>query len=696
MSPDLAIPASPAALRNEGSGFLPLTAKAASFSGIGYVSGSGETLCMGQYQGGFALCTVMSGEFLDGSLRRIDPFRVTEPMLVYVRVTSEASSGPTMSVDVRSERAGKAIVTPKVRIDLPRCGVSGIYQAPLLLIPEACSAGPSSGGPSPLASLSVPLGEGHLWATAPAGNTLASADTAFPAVLRLRFLTRDGSQLTPPDIPASPEMTGMTQQTAIGDSSDSYAESVWVEVRAENPFDWTQLQDTGVSVGIAEMANDRYQGTTKRFFVGTLGSTLLDESGKVGGEKGGSFLSLDHGKARQRLSSVAERRLDALSGEPDPFLPYAGSRGAQLRPLPEAFIAGPADPREGPVLGVSLWVDEGTYNRRRDDVPVVPGVESYWARSPNTVRDWLEKKAWDVWADTQDDPSGQVNEMCRIPTQLVEDVSQVYAGAVSTSFPTIVKFNPMFRDIRCPSLAGNPWTIHYYGFYEKKPADGFPVIALHEARHCFQLSWVSRGAVDEDGDLLYAPNSCVTADSAELFDKPNRDDPRSGGFANGDGHFKGDGPGLADGGDAKRTMWEHEAMRFVNRTGSSLELACALSGFTLRSSAELSGLAGSVLPGGVLVEVTAKRSQQATLIDEPRSGVTVRFTVPEASTALVNGAKRAWVMTSDAGQASVEITNGAAGSTTEITVDMLPPMAPQDQCTRYPFVTSLKVTLHAQ
>jgi|GEM_PF-4760110 len=137
MSPDLAIPASPAALRNEGSGFLPLTAKAASFSGIGYASGSGVTLCMGQFQGGFALCTVTGTEILDQDLHRIAELVIDQPRNVYVRQSDVSQSGNTFLVDFSTEEEDGTAVDSVKDVVMTRLGKSATFiSEPIRIEPQ--------------------------------------------------------------------------------------------------------------------------------------------------------------------------------------------------------------------------------------------------------------------------------------------------------------------------------------------------------------------------------------------------------------------------------------------------------------------------------------------------------------------------------------------------------------------------------
>ncbi len=146
MSPDLAIPASPAALRNEGSGFLPLTAKAASFRGIGYARRDGVTLHMGQYQGGFALCTVMSGEILDSEFRLVTPIDVAAPTAAYVRIVDADETANSFVIDLETYD-GDSPFDRAEEIAMTRLGRSSTFMSePVELYPPGAS--PSGAAPA--------------------------------------------------------------------------------------------------------------------------------------------------------------------------------------------------------------------------------------------------------------------------------------------------------------------------------------------------------------------------------------------------------------------------------------------------------------------------------------------------------------------------------------------------------------------
>jgi hypothetical protein len=624
--------------------------------------------------------TVRGGEFINENFGRFPQgvVKVTEPTLVYLRYTNASGAGPGTAELTTLKQDGTELQSG-VSLSFSRLASSPVYIGEFTALPEGDTNPPPPGRPS----IGIALGGGQIKATQTTagtlsaqsagvqpqgaqssnGSLLAMAPTAFPGELRLKFMTRDGSALAP-NPSGDPTKPG-TQLTEIGNKSEDYSEKVWVEIQAFNPKRPEQLQDTTAPVGIVEHPNPNYTDSTDRFYDGTNGSTLLDDSGKIGGTSG-AFRAMVGGKIQIELTAVADRRLLNVTGNPpDRDLPYY----ALLQPVP-SDPADPRMPRLGVARNVEQWVDERTYERRRTDPGKTWGLQD----SQNSVRDWLEKKAWDTYTDTLDQVSGQLDTGCRVLTTMEESRTQTEAALVLSNTPWKVSFNPLEPQARHPApLPGQWWDKYYYGFYEKDPRDGFPAVALHEARHSWQFTLQSRGGQDVDGDVLFERGT-IPPESAELFDAGNRDVIMGG---NGDGHFKGDGVGLADTGEAVRTMREHEAMRFLapGRAGIASEVACALSRFSIDSGGDQAGPPNQAL-SPLVVRVDAL-NQIGQVTTSPQSGVTVRFAVLSGG-ASVEGGSTAYAMTNDAGLASVTLTNGATDS--QIRVEVLPPMPPQNTC----------------
>ena len=80
----------------------------------------------GQFQGGFALCTVTAAEFLDESFQRIEPLSVVGPTNAYVRFTDPGEAGGSILVDVNSYD-GESELDTAPDVSLTRVGRSGTF-----------------------------------------------------------------------------------------------------------------------------------------------------------------------------------------------------------------------------------------------------------------------------------------------------------------------------------------------------------------------------------------------------------------------------------------------------------------------------------------------------------------------------------------------------------------------------------------
>jgi hypothetical protein len=407
-------------------------------------------------------------------------------------------------------------------------------------------------------------------------------------------------------------------------------------------------------------------------------SSLLDETGMVDANPAPArdYLHLVGGRAVVQLKAVADRRLTQGGSVVSPKTPayYPGLYGAQLQALSVDQLVNTVsllDPLASEFAYVDQWVDERTYERRRAD----PGKSWTATDTSNQVRDWLEKKVWDIVTDQPDDQSGETATGCSTLTVLLEQPQGSNLAEVNLAAPSILNANPLFPILRHPARPGSSWGhLYYHGFEEVFPADAARTVFLHESRHAWQGWLKSHGAVDRDHDWLFDPSS-VPSSAAEMFDAPNHVVQPGG---NADGHFKGDGPGLSDWDDpafgAVRAMAERNAMRFTNRTGLDSSLECALSGFSLVSGDNQMGPAMQPLPQPLVVEVNALAGPSNS---HTQSGVTVEFTCI-AGDATINGGGMAYAMTGPDGRASVSLTNGTVDS--QILAEVVPLASPQNIC----------------
>ncbi len=399
-----------------------------------------------------------------------------------------------------------------------------------------------------------------------------------------------------------------------------------------------------------------------------------DASGVPAGSSA-CMVGLVQGRAAVQLKAVADARRaqrdNTLIAPTGPSF-YQGQRGALVQALLGFGLFGTGSlvtATASDVLAVAQWVDERAYDRRRAAKALSWNVNT----SGNGVRDWLEKKLWDTLTDHPDDGSGEVDIACSTLNSVLENLGLEGAAEVNSNMPASVSLKPTASSLRHPLAPGRWWALYYYGFFEKAPEDRFPSFALHEARHAWQFTAQARGAVDVDRDLLFASGT-IAASSADLVDAPNRLAWPGG---SGDGHFNGDGAGLSDAGDPDfgpvRTVLEHNAMRFTERLGLMLESRCALSDLCIVSGDNQAAAAGQQLPAPVVLQVDATTDEGG----RGQSGVTLELVVTSGD-ALIDGANRAYVMTDSDGRASVVVTNGTVDS--EITVEVVAPMAPQNVC----------------
>jgi hypothetical protein len=402
-----------------------------------------------------------------------------------------------------------------IAITLAKAPSSQSYIGAFTAVPE----GFPGAIPTDKPSIGISLGGGHLKATQTTaamsgihvasqhpestesinGGLLAFAPKAFPGQLRLRFMNRDGSDTTAVD---ASHPNGI-QNTEIGTKAEDYAENVWLQIEAFNPFIPTEIQDTNAPIGIVEYPNPNYTPETSAFYDGQNGSTLLDATGKIGGGAHGSYTAMVHGRAQIQLSAVADARVVASTGKRDPELPYDGLRGAQLQPIPAALFD-PRAPRLGDFLWVSHWVDERSYGRRRANLGESWTVPEAW----NGVRDWLEKKVWDLYSDFPTSNGDLLTAIGRVGT-ITETMSDTVAGSVET---TVGSPSATTADERWTLWSGgirypleNPSNLDESGLQVTIGVDPVPIIGIHEARHAWQFTLRTvDGYRDDDADYLVA------------------------------------------------------------------------------------------------------------------------------------------------------------------------------------------------
>lgn len=469
----------------------------------------------GQGNGGVFACTVTGTAILDQDFNLFTHglIRVTQPTPAFIRsIIPNGPSSITTTVTSLGQTGGT--LTNAAAVTLGQVGTSSTYLGAITVVPEDYPSGaspeawasPQAAATPPIPNIIAGLGLGRFQIPLSQGSSSPSIDipSAFPGVLVVNFLTRSGSALTPPD--ATHPQPGQAQQTEIGDTSDNYAERVWLQIQAVNPYSPSEIQLTDDSVGIIEALHSEYTADTQLFYDGKSGSTSIDASGRLGALGSEAFVQLTNGQAKILLKSVADARILA-TGQQDPVpyaaIPYAGSAGAILQAVP----ASPTDPSQPepsvtPTY-VNLWVDEREYDRR----PV--SSSSTWSSpdSQDGIRDWLEKKVWDFYCDHSSSNPEEITSFSRVGT-LTETMSTSVPGTVSTSPPTTTGSGANERWTLYATAVRHPYTEPLFydesGLAVTAPPDSFPNLCVHEARHAWQYTLGTiDGLTDGDGDYYY-------------------------------------------------------------------------------------------------------------------------------------------------------------------------------------------------
>jgi len=421
---------------------------------------------------------------------------------VTVPVTTFAQDGSVLSQDVSIQLTGNQ--------------ASG-YIGPITFNPEGYVSGTSAPtGPAVVAG----LGKGKVHANVN-GKTVAKTSTAFQGKLTIRFMTRDGSQLTPP-AGGDPANAGLQQQTEIGEDTDEYAELVHIRIAAENPYDPTQLQPWKGEVALKEAANglfypgdSNHQEDYQYFYDGGIQTTKIDSNGRVDG----SYLKMVAGKVELTLKAAARIRRDKNDRNVIVHPPYYGEKGSHIA----ASVVAPGDPsrpKDSAEVIVNEWVDERTYESRRDN------PQAGWGGAMNTTTDWVEKKIWDSYVKYPTSGDPETEQALSLVEGIWEDFNLTRAGEVRCTAASdsatchIVYWNPGLEAVRY----FHPGKPLYESAYKTLVGAGQKPITnllVHEARHCWQYDLVVRDQNPlNDNDHDMAPES-PPASATELRDAPN-------------------------------------------------------------------------------------------------------------------------------------------------------------------------------
>ena len=426
---------------------------------------------------------------------------MSQPTTVYLTVVGQ-SGATSVSANLTSSSASTPNFATAGPLVLSQLGSTGVWMAPFTAVPTGFTGAVPSDAPA----ISIPLGGGQLVATPSGGaagqTAYATSSTLFPSVLRLRFLTRDGTSLTPsPD--GNPANIGLQQQTEIGDSTANYPEIVQLQVAAENPYGpLLPLDPINIQLGITELPNQSFYPTYAYFYDGTNGGTLLDGSGEIGGVADGNFVTLSNGRAVVQLASGAGVRSDkygrtlinpSSQGQNNPSNAwYANQYAADLRVvIPNSTQTSGVEPQVGPDLQVAQWVDERTYDR----MPLKSSLSWDATSSGNGIRDWLEKKVWDYWTNYYLNNTSNDTEMATA-LSMVQSISESTEGPIaevngSKQDPTqngIVVWNVAAAGLRIPLFGISGLDGGYFIGHFDLQHEVFKHAILHEPRHCWQYN----------------------------------------------------------------------------------------------------------------------------------------------------------------------------------------------------------------
>jgi len=464
--------------------------------------------------------TVMGGVFLDENYMPVDPLVVSEPVQAFLRVTGVDLGFGSVAVPVTTFAQDGSVLSQAVPIQLTGSPDSG-YTGPITFNPEGYVSGASAPtGPAVVAG----LGQGKVHAKVN-GKTIAKTNTAFPGKLTIRFMTRDGSQLTPPLDPQHPELAGTRQLTEIRGQIDEYAEIVHIRIAAENPNDPTQVQNWNGQVGLVEDPNPLYKSGTGQagdqnyqvFYDGQKGTTKLGPNRMVDG----SYLTMATGRVDLSLAAATRIRLDRQYPYVVVQPPYRGSKGSHIRAITIGSTK-PATPRDSATVAVNQWVDERTYLRRRNNSTATWGQPD----AGNLTTDWLEKKVWDADTDYPATSGTETDEALNLVTKIEQDFAISRSAEVQCppgSNPVVcqtVHWNPAKEEVRY-SLKNTHLYESGYVTDITGNKNAFANIIVHEARHCWQYDLVVRQQNplrDDDHDL--APDS-PPASALEMRDAAN-------------------------------------------------------------------------------------------------------------------------------------------------------------------------------
>jgi hypothetical protein len=354
----------------------------------------------GEYQGGFALCTVQGAEFLDANFARIKPLLARQPTPAYLRYVSAGTPPDSRELLLRSYRSTGPEFGAPTPIAVLRLGKSNVSLGQLTLVPEgdppaaAAAAGGRMAVLAPPVAREVPPCRSRL--VAEAGDTIA-ADT--PVDINCKLLIEWVS-------PEAPDVTLPEQYTVIEGENRNYAEKTYLRISVVNPHDGNQpVPDQAPPCALLRElpmngsgpANEWPVQDPPRVFTGVSdNSNPYDNNREHGGDVlDGPGLPVElreavstgrDGETAFFLRAVARRRFLNGSSPAEPLVDF----GALLTATACPFV-GVIDDAEPTLL--EMWVDQVDYFPRS---PAGPTRHVARRGDTKTSIDWFEKEAFDI------------------------------------------------------------------------------------------------------------------------------------------------------------------------------------------------------------------------------------------------------------------------------------------------------------
>ncbi len=472
----------------------------------------------GQFQGGFALCTVQGAEFLDANFARIKPLVARQATPAYLRYVSAGTPPDSRELLLRSYRStGPEFGTP-TPITVLRQGKSNVALGQLTLVPEgdppavAAAAGGRMAVLAPPVAREVPPCRSRL--VADAGGTIA-ADT--PVDINCKLLIEWVS-------PEAPDVPLAEQHTVIEGVEKNYAEKTYLRVSVVNPHkENAPVRDADVKcVRLRELPMDGTPGRSTQVpplvFDGVTPRNAHDNNGFHGGDvldSPGLELPVRDGVSAGR------------DGSPVPFVRAVARRRrdqfGELIPEFGALVLAAACPSTGRVEDsdakyLELWVDQQSFFPLAQGPTRHPACRGVMGCSV----DWIEKQA----AETFSAAGLGLDEELSFSA-----VQRVFTDAANN---TAHRMGPLLK-----SLNGvRPYPSDYYEMHivatevglrwglelENAPPGPFPykiagvtrntarergkfleAVLSHEARHALQFKVMSEGEDSDNDGLVSQP-----------------------------------------------------------------------------------------------------------------------------------------------------------------------------------------------